>query len=337
MSELITVNRRDGSVCCASDNPNHLCRKCRRAYEGDQTMPGMTRNQYERFRAKQVANCECQHDPADDLLVAPTLNYGGADPNTAGCRRQPVANVSGSFAGTGSHAIQASHGGVLRTAADTRSIPGFELPPMLDDGDTGRYPTSGVKPSKVLTSGRPRVTPKAAGTFGMKGGDVGSYPVTGVNDGQGSTDSAGDDYEDPSARAGRSGSAGSYVGQRSDRGGPVRGAVPQYDAFDIRVDDRGDEQRGTIHRGGQSVYTADWLGGRQSLPGDYDGVRPGMSPTQSADERKRVFGSQPTVNICGVAVPTTGEQDVLMAPPTIDYAALSAAWPKQGRRESPYR
>jgi len=132
----------------------------------------------------------------------------------------------------------------------------------------------------------------------------------------------------------RSGAANLPRGSRSDRGRALMTEVPQY-ADAPPVEDRTSGQLGTVHQGGQSMYSADFfrrmtpgqLGeGSNPLPPTYSGQDYQRSPTQDSDDFRRQFGQQkrrPTANV--------EETDALIAP-QIDWQEQSATWSKGASR-----
>jgi hypothetical protein len=270
-------------------------------------------------------------DDVNDLLIAPLLSYD-----------RLAANVTGSAAGHSGHSVPGGKGFLTESARDRVNVPGFNISDAMDrhfpDGNTGSYPRVGVRDVPPLTSGRPRVKP----TLGPpeSGGNVGSYPSQGTRGDMGSTDSAGDDYEDDSAPAGRGAGTSRPRGSRSDRGRATTGAVPQYDA-PMQYVDKGDLERGQVHTAGMSnaIYAADYwkrmtpggIGeGANALPQDADGEDYMRSPTQDEDDDRRQFGNQrkrrPTAN--------QRDEDMLIAPTmsAADWQQQSATWSKGASR-----
>jgi hypothetical protein len=124
----------------------------------------------------------------------------------------------------------------------------------------------------------------------------------------GETDSAADDYHDG-------------VGSRSDRGRAVQGAVDQYD-LPMAHEDRTAGQKAVAYRNGQAVYVADMFEREPGpgLPNGYNGQDYSRSPSQAADEHRRVYGSQ---------VPTSNEDNLI--PGKINMKSRSEEFGRTGR------
>ncbi len=200
--------------------------------------------------------------------------------------------------------------------------PNLLIPPTLNFDDRSSYPKRGVRQVPPLTSGRPRVKPSvpAGSRSAYEGQDTGSYPRYG-NTTLGESDSSGDDYED-----GR--------GSRSNRGKPAGGYFPDPYGYQPPVEDRTAGQQGIFRQNGKSMYSEDFwrrqtdgeVGrGANPLPQDASGQSYTRSPTQDADENRRRFGNQRTLNfeMCGfnVSVPvrSRAEDREMLIPPVIDW------------------
>jgi hypothetical protein len=266
---------------------------------------------------------------SDDTLVQPVLNYEQIAANAIGRSGNPNEWVGGG-----------TKGQWTQSARDSVNVPGFNFTDAMyaqDNDDRDRYPREGAKPAPVLTSGRPRVRPTVPGgeRSPYAGQDVASYPKYGTVGDQGSTDSYGDPQEDTDeAAAGLGNRPGRRGGQRSDRGDaaghyyPTSGPAAQYDAPMLH-EDRTSGTYGQVKQAGRDpIYAADFFSrqtpgqlgvGSQPLPDNYEGQSYERSPTQSEDDYRRQFGTQPKPR----GMTGNVEADQLVAP-RIDWKALSA-------------